>query len=154
MPYCWCRTLSSALCMNKAILKNFLKNHNINQVEFEVIDFINNTQQEIDNIKMQLNKKLQLPLYIKPANSWSSIWITKLTDRNNLDKAIQEAKIHDSTILIEQWLEKPQELEMWVIWNNKLIISDPWELIKDYDFYNFDEKYINNKMNIEIPAQI
>lgn len=154
IPYCWCRVLSSALCMNKAILKTFLKNHNINQVEFEVIDFINNTLEEIDNIKTQLDKKFQLPLYIKPANSWSSIWITKLTDRSKLDTAIQEAQLHDSTILIEQWLEKPQELEMWVIWNNKLNISQAWELIKDYDFYSFDQKYIINKMNIEIPAQI
>ncbi len=154
IKYCGCRVLSSALCMNKAILKTFLQNHNINQVEFEVIDFINNTPQEIDKIKLQLNKKLQLPLYIKPANSWSSIWITKLTDRNNLDKAIQEAKIHDSTILIEQWLENPREIELWVIWNNKLNISNPWELIKDYDFYSFDEKYIENNMKIEIPAKI
>jgi D-alanine-D-alanine ligase len=27
-------------------------------------------------------------------------------------------------------------------------------LVKDYDFYSFDEKYINNKMSIDIPAKI
>ena len=154
IEYTWCRVLSSSVCMNKAVFKNILKWQNINQVDYEILDFTANTEKEINNIKLNLKTKFKLPVYIKPANSGSSIGITKLTDRDNLDKAILEAKQHDDIILIEKWLENFRELEVWVIWNSDLKISDPWELVKDYDFYSFDQKYIVNNMHIETPAKI
>ena len=154
IPYTWSRVLSSSLCMNKAILKRFLKQQDINQVKFETIDYSLEDKTQITQKIKNIPDKFQLPVYIKPANSWSSIWITKLTNRDYLNQAIKEAKNHDTLVLIEEWLIKPQEVEVAIIWNWELITSTPGELVKDYDFYSFDEKYINNKMNITIPALI
>ena len=154
MPYTWCRVVSSSVCMNKAVFKNILKWKGINQVNYEILNFTANTKEEINDIKLNLKTKFKLPVYIKPANSGSSIGITKLTDRSKLDNAVSEAKKHDDIVLIEEWLENFRELEVWVIWNSDLKISNPWELVKDYDFYSFDEKYVVNNMHIETPAKI
>jgi len=154
MQYTGCRVVSSSVCMNKAVFKNILKWTDINQVDYEILDFTANTEEEINEIKLNLKTKFKLPIYIKPANSGSSIGITKLTDRSKLDSAILEAKEHDDIILIEEWLENFRELEVWVIWNSNLKISNPWELVKDYDFYSFDEKYVVNNIQIETPAKI
>lgn len=154
IPYCGCRVLSSSLCMNKAILKNFLNKHWINQVDFLVLDYTREDKEKIKHKVSQIKQEFKLPIYIKPSNSWSSIGITKLTNWGNLEEGIKEAKKHDDIILIEQWLENPQEIEIWIIWNGEIICSEPWRLIKNYDFYSFNEKYVENRVSIEVPAQI
>jgi D-alanine-D-alanine ligase len=71
-----------------------------------------------------------------------------------LNKAIKEAGKHDNKILIEQWLIHPREIEVAVMGNENLTISQPWELVKVEDFYSFDEKYKFNKTQVNIPAKL
>ncbi|HRX64307.1 MAG TPA: D-alanine--D-alanine ligase family protein [Candidatus Absconditabacterales bacterium] len=154
LPYCGCRVLSSSLCMNKAILKRFLNKNGIKQVKFSIIDYTLDNEEKITNKISKIKNNFELPIYIKPSNSGSSIGITKLTDRSKLNFAISEAKKHDDIILIEQGLEKPQEIEVGILGNGEIICSTPGELVKDYDFYSFNEKYIENRMTIEVPAKL
>jgi D-alanine-D-alanine ligase-like ATP-grasp enzyme len=59
--------------MNKAILKKFLVKRDINQVKFETIDYSIENIQNIENKIQKIQQDFQLPVYIKPANSGSSI---------------------------------------------------------------------------------
>lgn len=144
--YCWCRVASSSLCMDKAVFKTFLQGKDIQQVKFVILD---NKKKLAD-----IAKQFSLPVYVKPANSGSSVGITKVDKRSGLFKAIKEASHHDDKILIEQWLVSPREIEVAVLGNDELMISQPWELIKTEDFYSFDEKYRLNKTQVDIPAKL
>ena len=140
--------------MDKSLIKLFFEWHNIPQTKFINIDFQLMSNTEIENQIQKVKQTLSLPLYIKPSNSWSSIGITKVTKYEQLNKAIQEAKKYDQKVLIEEWLVSPKEIEVGIIGNKKLIVSEPWELILSKDFYDYDDKYKNNQTLIRIPAKI
>ena len=107
------------------------------------------------SLKIQEAKKnLSLPLYVKPANSWSSVGISRITTYNQLNAAIKEASTHDSKILIEEWLVSPREIEIARVGNKELKISEPGELILAKDFYDYADKYTNNEATVHIPAKL
>jgi D-alanine-D-alanine ligase-like ATP-grasp enzyme len=80
--------------MDKAVFKTFLQGQDIQQVKFIILD---NKKKFAD-----ITKQFSLPIYVKPANSGSSVGITKVDKRSKLSKAIKEALQHDDKILIEQ----------------------------------------------------
>ncbi len=154
VPYCGCGVLSSSLCMDKAVFKTFLLGHKINQVNFDFIDLRGKRRGDIEKWMAKIKNNFELPVYIKPSNSGSSVGIHKLTDFRNLKQAVIDAAQHDNKILAEQGIVNPREIEVAVLGNDELTISDPGELVLDGAFYDFDEKYEKNRTQIRIPAEL
>ena len=108
------------------------------------------------NVKNYLSNKiidkLNLPVFIKPANSGSSLGISKAKNKSEIIKALQKAWVIDSRIVVEESLNI-RELECGVIGNSKLSTSEIGEVSYSSDWYDYDTKYsIDNK--ITIPANI
>lgn len=154
VPYCGCRVLSSSLCMDKAVFKTFLLGHKINQVNFDFIDLRDKKQSDVEKWIAAIKNNFELPVYIKPSNSGSSVGIHKVTDYRNLKQAVRDAARHDDKIVAEQGLVNPREIEVAVLGNEELIISDPGELVLEGAFYDFDEKYEKNRTQAAIPAKL
>lgn len=154
IKYCGCRVLSSALCMDKAVFKTFVAGQNILQTKFKVIDYTIQSQKEISAVVRSIKKDLKLPVYVKPANSGSSVGITKVEKWASLLSAIKFARQHDSKIIIEQGLNHPREIEVAVLGNEKLAISNPGELKLAKDFYDYDDKYKKGEARQVIPADL
>lgn len=154
IKYCGCRVLSSALCMDKAVFKKYLAGAGVAQVKFETFDYDLNAPAEIKMLLEKVKNDFKFPLYIKPANSGSSVGITKVEKADRLDRAIKEAAKHDSKIIIEEGLVGARELEAAVLGNDKLIISDPGELILAKEFYDYDDKYKLGQTGTIIPAKL
>lgn len=146
--------LSSALCMDKVVFKKLMSAHDIPQLNFFVLDYELHTKLEINKIIQKAKLKLNYPIYIKPANSGSSLGVTKLDNWRNLNKAIKEARLHDHKIILEQGLIKPREIEVAILGNRDLIVSCPGELKLEQDFYDYAEKYEKGRAKMLIPAKI
>ena len=154
VPYCGCRVLSSSLCMDKAVFKTFLAGHHINQVKFDFIDLRNKKKSDVDKWIAKIASTFKLPVYVKPSNSGSSVGVYKVTDFTRLRKAVRDAARHDDKVVVEQGLENLREIEVAVLGNDALTISDPGELVLDGAFYDFDEKYKKNRTSVDIPAKL
>lgn len=154
IKYCGCHVLSSALCMDKAIFKQYLKAHNIKQLKFSVLDYNLDSDQEIGDKISAIKLSFKLPLYIKPANSGSSLGITKVEKLSDIKKAIEAALKHDRKIVIEEGLINPREIEVAVLGNRDIMISRPGELKLAKDFYSYDDKYKLGETRVVIPAVI
>ena len=154
VPYCGCRVLSSSLCMDKAVFKTFLSGQKINQVKFDFIDLRGKKQSDVEKWIAKIENNFKLPVYVKPSNSGSSVGVHKVTEFNKLKIAIRDAARHDHKILVEQGLVNPREIEVAVLGNDALTLSDPGELVIDGAFYDFDEKYKNNRTQVVIPAKL
>ncbi|KKQ35956.1 MAG: D-alanyl-alanine synthetase A [Candidatus Nomurabacteria bacterium GW2011_GWB1_37_5] len=154
LKYCGCRVLSSALCMDKAVFKEVINGAGINQTGFYVINLADIDKNNLNKFIKELKNKLRLPIYVKPSNSGSSVGITKVKKYANLKFAIFEAKKHDSKIIIEEGLIDPREIEVAVLGNENLIVSDLGELILAKDFYSYDDKYVLGQTNTRIPAKL
>lgn len=154
IKYCGCHALSSALCMDKGLFKQYLLGQKINQVKFSVLDYNLENSKEINLKISKIKTSFKLPLYIKPANSGSSVGITKVENFSQINKAITEALKHDSKIVVEEGLVNPKEVEVAVLGNKELKISYPGELRLTKDFYNYDDKYKLGETEVIIPALI
>ncbi len=154
IKYCGCRVLSSALCMDKGIFKILMSANNIRQVKYGVLNYWTCNPAEIKKELKKIKGILKSPLYVKPANSGSSIGITRVTKPENLSAAIKTALKHDYKIVIEEGLNSPKEIEVAVLGNKKLIVSRPGELRLVKDFYDFDDKYKKGEAQAIVPAKI
>lgn len=154
VPYAGCRVLSSALCMDKAVCKQFLAGQKIPQTRFKVIDFSLLSPAELEAKLEEVKSGFLAPIFVKPANSGSSVGISKVEDMSDLARAIAEARRHDSKIVIEEGLTGLREVEVGILGNGHLITSWPGELILSKEFYDYEEKYKNNRTEVKIPAAL
>lgn len=144
--YVGCKTLSSAICMDKAVSKMILNYLNIPQVPFITLK----------NSKFKLNdiiNELGFPMIIKPANGGSSIGITKANKKSELKKAINHAFKFDKKVIIEKFITA-RELECAVLEDKDYYISEIGEIKSANDFYDYQSKYENKESYTIIPAPI
>ena len=145
--------LGSALGMDKILMKKILSHLEIPQVNYLAIQ---NQDLSDDNVKNNLSieiiEKLNLPVFVKPANSGSSLGISKANNKSEIIKALQKAWEIDSRIIIEEGLDI-RELECGIIGNLKLYTSEIGEVSYSTDWYDYDSKY-SMENQIIIPAEI
>ena len=149
-PYVGSGILGSALGMDKIAMKLIFSHLKIPQVNFFIIQ-----DKNFDDLILicdQIVKKLNFPLFVKPANSGSSIGISKVMNQSDILEALQKAWSIDHRIIVEEGLEV-KELEVGVVGKRNLIASEVGEVNYTSDWYDYDSKYkTNNK--ITIPANI
>jgi len=152
-PFVGSGILGSALGMDKIIMKLIFSHLKIPQVNFFIIQ--NENLDDSNNLKIicdQIIKKLNLPLFVKPANSGSSIGISKVVNQSEIVGALQKAWSIDHRIIVEEGLEV-KELEVGIIGKTNLIASEVGEVNYVSDWYDYDSKY-KSKNKITIPAKI
>lgn len=137
--------LGSAIGMDKDICKKIISSINI-----PVIDSI--TLYKNDNIDFNnIYKILGDNYFIKIVNGGSSIG-TFVADKKNIKEKINEAFKLNNKILIEKKV-KPREVEIGLIENNLIEYSEIGEIIKINEFYNYDQKYLDD-IDLVVPANI
>lgn len=149
IPYVGCDTLSSAVCMDKAFTHTVLDYNGIRTAKWGQI-----TTSELVNIDekcAEFESKLGYPMFVKPANSGSSIGISKAHNRDELAAAIKFAFTHDKKVVVEQEING-REVECAVIGNINPSVSMPGEIVSCNDFYDYDAKYILSQTELKIPA--
>ncbi len=97
-----------------------------------------------------MEKSLQYPVFVKPANLGSSVGISKVKSRKDLATAMDLAASFDRKIVIEQGVGgpgvKPRELEVAVLGNDEPEASIVGEIVPAKEFYDYEAKYeLNGK---------
>ncbi|MEI6774970.1 MAG: hypothetical protein WCL18_09745 [bacterium] len=80
--------------------------------------------------------------------------ITRITNHKQLNAAIKKASRYDNKILIEEGFVSPREIEVAIMGNKNLTVSEPGELILTKDFYDYDDKYTTSKVVVSIPTNL
>lgn len=148
IPFVGCGLTSSALCMDKSIAKNLWTYYNIN-----VTPGMTLFQEEIEDYSFQhIKAKYGVPFFVKPANSGSSIWVSKIKNEDEYKLWLEEAFKYDNKILIEKnvW---DLEIEVSVI-GRKSPVASTLGAIKPKNFYTYEEKYESDVASCIIPAPI
>lgn len=151
IPYVGCGLLSSAACMDKAYTHSVLDSAGIMTARWRMLNHRNINH--LDDACREIADELGFPMFVKPANSGSSIGINKADDLASLKEAIKIAFSHDNKVVIEEYI-KGQELELAVFGYDSPFVSFVGEIGKSNDFYDYDSKYINNSVSLHIPARI
>lgn len=153
-------TTPSAITMDKIITKEILEANGIKTTPFLAISKYNNEYlfknqilKEVE-LKRKIHSTFHYPIFIKPANSGSSVGVYKLENENELKNAFTEVFKIDHRILIEKAIQG-QELEVGILEkNHEIIASIVGEIGASDSFYSYDAKYHDKNSKTFIPAHI
>jgi D-alanine-D-alanine ligase len=150
LPFVGAGVLGSAIGMDKDVMKRLLRDARIPIGRFHVYDRNTADRIEFPTIKKALGR----PLFVKPANLGSSVGISKVDSRSELEAAVKKALRFDKKILIEEFIEG-REIECSVLGNDDPIASLPGEIVTSHKFYSYEAKYIDDQgSRLEIPAKL
>ena len=152
IPYVGAGVMGSAIAMDKEIAKRLLILEKIPVTEFIVIK----EEDKLIERKKKINqciKRFHFPLFIKPVSLGSSVGVSKVFNRKEIDIAIEEAFQYDTEIMIEEFMNG-REIECSVLGNLDPKASLPGE-IKSRSFYSYEAKYLNAEdSELLIPAPL
>ena len=114
IPYVGCGVLSSAMCMDKDITKRLAM-----QAGVPIPDYLcvrRDVLSRVDDLAMKIEQRFSFPVFVKPANTGSSVGITKVASAVELGSALEAAFAHDKKVLIEQAIDA-REIEIAVLEN-------------------------------------
>lgn len=160
LPYVGTRVLGSALGMDKAVQKQLLTDLQIPTTRFMVVTAAEWRTHKADVLARAAKLFKAFPVFVKPARSGSSVGVSKVDAQDALAKAIRDALLCDTKILVEEGIEKPREVECAVLGDGSdkssqlLQISGFGEIRYESAFYDYDAKYNDPKTQLVIPAKL
>ena len=153
LPYVGAGVLGSAIGMDKVITKQLCEHDDIPVAPY-IWFIMNDFQRTSSKILTAIERKLHYPCFVKPANSGSSIGISKAHDGKELIQAIALAAEFDTKILVEKSIEEAREIEVSVLGGDDPVASVPGEIISSNEFYDYDAKYVDGKSEAVVPANM
>jgi len=149
IPYVGCGMLASAACMDKEVTHHLLVAAGIPRTK--LIALKKHDTLDFDTLESTLG----YPMFIKPANAGSSVGVTKVSARSEIQPALDKAFAHDDKLVAEAGVIG-REVECAVMGNNAPIVSQTiGEIILPSDgFYDYSAKYLDDTAGLIIPADI
>lgn len=130
IPYISSKTLGASILQDKEYTKIFLKEHNINTLDYQVFK-----NKKYDNTN-------KYPVIIKPASLGSSIGISKANNDYEYETSINQAFKYDNKIIVESCLTNFKEYSIALYkYKNELKVSLIEEIKFSGDIYRFIDKY-------------
>jgi D-alanine-D-alanine ligase len=152
LPYVGSGVLASALAMDKAMAKVVLAQAGLPQAPYVVVPE-GDWRADPDRVAAEVAGRLAYPVFTKPARLGSSIGISKVKTADGLAAGLAAAFDHDTKALVEQGIVA-RELECGVLGNDAPEASVVGEVIPSHEFYDFEAKYLDESLKLEIPAQV
>ncbi len=143
---------ASAVAMDKTLTKLVVDHAGLTQAAWQLVrnsDLTAHMEQILD----QLEGRFAYPMFVKPADTGSSVGVSKAADRAALQQALTAAGQFDEKILVEEFIHG-REVEVAVMGNDSPMASACGEIDSGADFYDYDSKYITDTSTAYIPARI
>ena len=153
VPYVGCGVLSSAVGMDKAVMKVLFKERGLRVAPWEVVRR-HRWLADRDAIIEQISETLTYPLFVKPANLGSSVGISKVATQSALGAAIDVAAAFDPKVVVETGVVGAREIECAVLGNETPDASTPGEIVPSGEFYDYHAKYLSSGSETLIPAPL
>ncbi|MEE2673877.1 MAG: D-alanine--D-alanine ligase family protein [Myxococcota bacterium] len=154
LPYVGSGVLSSAVQMDKDVARRLLAASGLPVVPDFVLRTVDpSTLEGRASAAEAAVDRLGLPLFVKPANSGSSIGISKAGDLASLLESIDKAARFDTKVVIEKAIDA-REIEVAVLGNTRPEASVPGEILPNQEFYDYEAKYLNESTELLVPAPL
>ncbi len=153
IPYVGAGVLASAVGMDKIVQKQIFQ-----QEKLPVAGYIwfhsSVCRAHPERVAASVAKNLKYPVFVKPANTGSSVGISKAHTRKELLEALALAIDYDRKVIIEQGINGIREIECSVLGNDDPVASVPGEIVPSNEFYDYNAKYVDGKSEAIIPAKL
>lgn len=147
-PYTGCGSFCSALTFNK-----YFCNVAADALGIPIspsLHFYRNDEIDAERIE----KVCGYPCFVKSCNSGSSVGVTKVHGREELDKAVEEAFKYDSQLMVEKYV-RGREFTCGVtsVYGDVRVLAIT-EVVATNEFYDYDAKYSAVGHKLITPAEL
>lgn len=142
IPYVGCNVPASTVAMDKVLAKQIAASHGIAVTKFVAAsktDYETNPKTWLTKIE----KELRYPLFVKPPHLGSSIGISRVSNKTELENAIEVALHYDDKVLVEESVQNLVEVTLPIMGNDEPIpalLEQP--MTHAEDFFDFETKYM------------
>ncbi len=149
VPYVGAGVLSSAMCMDKGVAKSVLHDHGLPVAAWRLVA---RSRWSVEVMKEAV-AALGLPIFVKPANLGSSIGVAKVSDASGLGDAVSTAFEFDDHVILEEFV-RGRELELALMGNEDVQVSQAGEIIPSREFYDYEDKYVLGAAETVAPTDL
>ena len=151
IPFVGCDVSSSAIGMDKYVMKCVLKENNIpvlDGIVFNKFSYTEDSNEVIINIK----KKFDYPVIIKPINLGSSVGIKIAKDDDSLKDALDYAFTFSYKIVVEKAVTKIKEINCSVLGDiESATASECEQPISSDEILSYKDKYLSSSSSKKTP---
>ena len=153
-PFVGAGVLGSAVSMDKLAMKAAFAGAGLSQVPYVGLHASElNDSARREGVLDRIEADLQYPCFVKPANLGSSVGISKVRNRDELESGLDHAAQLDPRLVVEQGVDA-RELECAVLGRDQLRSSVVGEVRFDADWYDYTTKYTAGLSTTVIPAEL
>lgn len=151
IPFVGPGSLASAISMDKSVTKAILNGIGVPQAKAFVVFDSYKASEYKDALAWA--KDIGYPVFVKPTSAGSSVGSAKVNCECELAEALDNALVYGGKAMIEEYISA-REVEVAVLGNEILTVSECGEIEPGADFYDYDTKYKNDTASYYIPARV
>ncbi|MFC4761301.1 D-alanine--D-alanine ligase family protein [Fructobacillus durionis] len=156
-PYVGAALRGHAVSFDKVLTKEILTQNNVRNTKYLVTHAFDEKKLTWAEVEEQLGSVV----FVKAANQGSSVGISRAENEAEYEAALKDSFQYDHKVLIEQAVNGPRELEVGVIGNDKILVSEigahkvPDQGGDGKGWYDYHSKFVDNSsVAFEIPANL
>lgn len=153
IPFVGCGMISSVLAMDKAYSYQLFDNCHLPQTPWLCLK-LSDYEKDLKACLAKISERLSYPVFVKPANTGSSIGISKVREQGQLQEAIDLAFQYDEKVIVEREVIG-REVSIAALGRaDDLFLSVIGEIVPADEFYDYQAKYESSLTKLLIPAQL
>ncbi|MDL1948490.1 D-alanine--D-alanine ligase [Acidobacteria bacterium ACD] len=156
IPYVGCGVTASAVGMDKAVMKAVLGAAGLPQVDYFAFSRSDWGRPRRRDLLFERVEELGFPVFVKPACAGSSVGVSKVKSFADLGPAVEAALELDERGIVEEGVDA-REIECSVLEGEDggpTEASLPGEIVPGHEFYDYEDKYIDDRSRSVIPAEL
>jgi D-alanine--D-alanine ligase (EC 6.3.2.4) len=147
MPYSTSGVLVEAMTFDKYVLNNYLRAFGVNVADSILL------RREDDYDEKAIEKRLGMPVFVKPAADGSSFGVSKVKNADQLAPALRVAFMESDEVMVEQYMEGTEISIGCYKTRDKSVVLPATEVVTSNEFFDYDAKY-NGQVQEITPARL
>ncbi len=149
--YSGCGFFASAISMDKDVTKLIAKREGVPVAKWTTV-----YKSELENMSKIYKKieKIGYPVFVKPSRAGSSVGVSQVNSKKELEGALLYALSLCDKVLIEEKIDGRETEIALISKDGELIGSTVGQIKYKSDFYDYDTKYNSSEVEYVIPAKL
>ena len=147
LPYSTSGVLVEAMTFDKFVLNNYLRGFGV-----RVADSILLRRGE-DYDEEEIEKRLGMPCFVKPAADGSSFGVSKVKNADRLAPALRVAFMESNEVMIEKFIDGVEISQGIYKTRDKEVVLPATDVVTKNEFFDYDAKY-NGQVQEITPARL
>ena len=149
LPYSTSGVLVEALTFNKFVFNQYIRSYGVLVPDSLLIL----KQYSLQVSEDEVEEKLGMPCFVKPAADGSSFGVSKVKNKDQLAPAIRKAILECPEVMVEEFVSGTEISIGCYKTRDKSVVLPATEVVTENDFFDYDAKY-NGQVREITPARI